>query len=104
MDVIPVSPPTPGSVEAVLAEAAGDEEQALFVFPTPRSTDWLNTTRNHRAIGLVSDPDNEVSIPTRPGEHYDAMIWSKTTTPLQALHFDKARQGTLERLRLDTQS
>lgn len=100
MDAMPVPAPRPGSIEALLSEASGDNERALFVFPTQRDADWLAATRDQRAIGVVYDPDREVYIPTRLGQRYDALIWCKNTTPVQALHFDEARKGTLETLRL----
>ncbi len=98
MDTIHVPPPRPGSVEALLSEATSGE-RALFVFPEHREDGWLAAEREHRAIGVVYDPDREIYVPTRLSRRYDALCWYPRITPVQALHQNDARLGQLETLR-----
>ena len=99
MDSIPVPKPRNGSVENVLYKAKGNE-RALFVFPQQR-IGWLTSELDHRAIGAVYNPsfDDLFYVPTTLGLRYDALCWYPRVTPVQALHFNEARQGRLETLR-----
>lgn len=84
-DILPVSLPQPGSVEALPEEAVGHTERALFIFPPDRSDMWLASERGHRAIGAVYNPDNEIYVATRLGRRYDALIWCRSVTAIEPL-------------------
>jgi erythromycin esterase len=84
MAVMPVPRARPGSLEAVLDEAA--PARALFVFPERERVSLLDESLDHRAIGVVYDPRSERYgnyVPTRLGERYDAFCWFDRT---QAVH------------------
>jgi erythromycin esterase-like protein len=88
---MPVPPARPGSVEALLHEAMG--EDALFVVPRDGRPAWLERRLDHRAIGVVYRPEREKwgnYVPTVLGERYDAFIYLDDTAPLQPLHLERA--------------
>jgi erythromycin esterase len=90
---LPVPPGRDGSAEDLLHRALGDDP-ALLVFPAtfdqPR---WLRTSFDHRAIGVVYDPERERwgnYVPSTLGDRYDALLWFGATTPLQPLRAEPA--------------
>ncbi|TQN41995.1 erythromycin esterase-like protein [Blastococcus colisei] len=88
---MPVPPARPGSLEALLHEAVG--EDALFVVPRQDRPDWLARRLDHRAIGVVYRPEREKwgnYVPTVLGERYDAFLYLEDTAPLQPLHLERA--------------
>jgi erythromycin esterase len=75
-ELMPVPPARRGSLEDVLHTAA--PPQALFVFPRHDRPDLLTDELDHRAIGVVYDPEREHwgnYVPTVLGERYDAFCW-----------------------------
>ncbi|MBC6466604.1 erythromycin esterase family protein [Actinomadura alba] len=97
MEVMPVPPPRPDSLEALLDKT--ELGRALFIFSDQPDAAWLRAERGHRAIGVVYDPylDHHRNwVPTRLGERYDALCWLHRTTPIRPLHLDAARRGELE--------
>ncbi|MGY2067812.1 erythromycin esterase family protein [Blastococcus sp. SYSU DS0619] len=91
MERMAVPPARPGSVEARLHEALG--EDALLVFPRDRQPGWLRTRLDHRAIGVVYRPSREKwgnYVPTVLGKRYDAFLYLDDTRPLQPLHLERA--------------
>jgi erythromycin esterase-like protein len=88
---MPVPPARPGSLEALLHDAVG--EDALFVWPRGSRADWLGRRLDHRAIGVVYRPEREKwgnYVPTVLGERYDAFLYLEETSPLQPLHLERA--------------
>ncbi|MEV6793255.1 erythromycin esterase family protein [Streptomyces sp. NPDC051320] len=86
----------PGSVEDLLHRALPDGS-ALFLFRTgladgreaDRCGDWSDTPLDHRAIGVVYQPDREKRgnyVPTVIAERYDAFLFIDTTHALTPLH------------------
>ena len=62
---------------------------ALLVFP-PELPNWLTQRYEHRAIGVVYDPEMERRgnyVPTVLGQRYDAFCWLHQTRALQPLHW-----------------
>ncbi|WP_241683111.1 erythromycin esterase family protein [Actinomadura sp. J1-007] len=98
METMTVPPPSPGSVEALLADTG--LHRGLWVFADRPGAPWLTTPRGHRAIGVVYDPDRDAAqYPmTRLAERYDALCWFRQTTALSPLHLEAARRGELETL------
>jgi erythromycin esterase-like protein len=91
MTRMPVPPARPGSLEALLHEALG--EDALFVVPRGDRPGWLDRRLDHRAIGVVFRPEREKwgnYVPTVVGERYDAFLYLDDTAPLQPLHLERA--------------
>ncbi|MGY1834497.1 erythromycin esterase family protein [Blastococcus sp. SYSU DS0510] len=91
MERMTVPPARPGSLEALLHDALG--EDALFVFPRGERPEWLARRLDHRAIGVVYRPEREKwgnYVPTVLGERYDAFLHLDDTTPLQPLHLERA--------------
>jgi erythromycin esterase-like protein len=85
-----VPPARPGSLEAVLHEAVG--EDSLFVLPRGRRPAWLDRRLDHRAIGVVYRPEREKwgnYVPTVLGERYDAFVYLEETTALRPLHLER---------------
>ncbi|HYH33052.1 MAG TPA: erythromycin esterase family protein [Pseudonocardia sp.] len=85
---LPVPPGRDGSAEDVLHRALGDQASVL-VFPGPHDRPrWLLTPLDHRAIGVVYDPERERwgnYVPSMLGERYDALLCLGETTALQPL-------------------
>jgi erythromycin esterase-like protein len=91
MTRIPVPPARPGSLEARLHDAVG--EDALFVWQPGTQSDLLRARLDHRAIGVVYRPEREKwgnYVPTVLGERYDAFLYLEETAPLQPLHLERA--------------
>jgi erythromycin esterase-like protein len=88
---MPVPPARPGSLEALLHGAVG--EDALFVVPRGERPAWLDLRLDHRAIGVVYRPEREKwgnYVPTVLGERYDAFVYLDDTAPLRPLHLERA--------------
>lgn len=78
-------PAREGSVEDMLHDAVGDEPSVLVFGPTFAQPRWLRTSLDHRAIGVVYDPDRERwgnYVPSTLGDRYDALLWLGETTAL----------------------
>jgi erythromycin esterase-like protein len=91
MERMPVPPARPGSLEALLHDAVG--EDALFVHPRGERPGWLERRLDHRAIGVVYRPEREKwgnYVPTVLGERYDAFLYLDRTRALQPLHLERA--------------
>jgi erythromycin esterase-like protein len=91
MTRMPVPPARPGSLEARLHDAVG--EDSLFVWPPGAQSDLLRARLDHRAIGVVYRPEREKwgnYVPTVLGERYDAFLYLEETAPLQPLHLERA--------------
>ncbi|MFY1635113.1 erythromycin esterase family protein [Solwaraspora sp. WMMB335] len=92
MQLMSVPPARPGALESVLAAAAPAE--ALFVFPPDRRSHLLTDELDHRAIGVVYQPQWERRgnyVPTVLGERYDAFCWfdrSRGVRPLRTPHVE----------------
>jgi erythromycin esterase len=88
VEVMPVPAAREGSLEDLLNKALPDP--SLLVFPEPaEQAEWLRERRDHRAVGVVYDPDRERwgnYVPTRLGQRYDAFLWIPQTTALRPLH------------------
>ncbi|MDG4762768.1 erythromycin esterase family protein [Solwaraspora sp. WMMD406] len=93
MRLMPVPPARPGSLEAELA-AAAVPPQALFVFPPDSRAQLLTDELDHRAIGVVYQPQRERwgnYVPTVLADRYDAFVWcarSRGVRPLRTPHVD----------------
>jgi erythromycin esterase-like protein len=88
---MPVPPARPGSLEARLHDAVG--EDALFVWQPGARAELLRSRLDHRAIGVVYRPEREKwgnYVPTVLGERYDAFLYLEETAPLQPLHLERA--------------
>ncbi|MCP2260710.1 Erythromycin esterase homolog [Streptoalloteichus tenebrarius] len=88
-----------GSLEAHMHQAIPDSD-ALFVFPdNPWATDWLGDLFDHRAIGVVYDPEREHRrnyVPTVLGRRYDAFVHCDRTEALRPLHAVEPTEGERE--------
>jgi erythromycin esterase len=92
-----VPPARPGSVEAAIHDAV-DSTSALFVVP-PDPPGWMTGKRDHRAIGVVYDPDSEHwgnYVPTVLGRRYDAFCWFEDTRALTPITDGGTPSGELE--------
>jgi erythromycin esterase len=98
MEVMPVPPGRPGSVEEILHAAAPPD--ALFVFPPPADRpDLLVDELPHRAIGVVYRPERERwgnYVPSVLGARYDAFFWFDETHAVRPLHTDRVDTRELE--------
>jgi len=84
--VLPVPPARPGSVERQLHESLPD--RALLVFDGIDEPEWATDSVDHRAIGVVYDPEYESwgnYVPTRLSQRYDAFVWCDQTSALHSL-------------------
>ncbi len=84
--VMTVPPGRPGSVEETIASSV-TADAALFVVPDERPP-WLTEPTDHRAIGVVYDPDAERwgnYVPTVLGRRYDAFCWFRDTRALEPI-------------------
>jgi erythromycin esterase-like protein len=91
MERMAVPPARPGSLEALLHDALG--EDSLVVVPRRERPAWLRRRLDHRAIGVVYRPERERwgnYVPTVLGERYDAFLHLEETTPLRPLHLERA--------------
>jgi erythromycin esterase-like protein len=80
-------PARPDSLEDVLHATAPPE--ALFVFPRGDRPDLLTDELDHRAVGVVYQPDRERwgnYVRTVLGERYDAFFWFDETRGVRPLH------------------
>jgi erythromycin esterase len=88
MQVMPVPPGRPDSVEDVLHQAA--PARSLFVFPpSEQRPDLLTDPISHRAIGVVYRPERDAwgnYVPSVLGDRYDAFLWIDETSALRPLH------------------
>jgi erythromycin esterase-like protein len=88
MRVMPVPRARGGSLEDVLHAAA--PAQASFVFPTKGDRpDLLKDWLDHRAIGVVYDPEQEHRgnyVPSVVGDRYDAFCWFEQSQGVWPLH------------------
>ena len=89
--ILEVPPARPNSVEDVLRHGVTPKvgPDALLVFP-PKLPSWLTQRCEHRAIGVVYDPEMERRgnyVPTVLGQRYDAFCWFHQTKALQPLHW-----------------
>jgi erythromycin esterase-like protein len=74
-----------------LHEALAD--RALLVFSGRDRPGWLTEELDHRAIGVVYDPELERwgnYVATRLGDRYDAFMWCDRTSALRPLHAQPA--------------
>jgi erythromycin esterase-like protein len=88
-----VPPARAGSLEALLHDAVG--EDALFVVPRAERPEWLDRRLDHRAIGVVYQPQRERRgnyVPTVVGERYDAFLYIDNTSALRPLHLERAEE------------
>jgi len=87
MEVMPVPPARPGSVEALLhTESAADR---LLIFDHANATGRFRTALPHRAIGVVYRPEREAYgnyVPTILSARYDAFLYLDQTQALYPLH------------------
>jgi erythromycin esterase-like protein len=93
MEAMTVPPARPGSLEALLHDAVG--EDALFVVPRGERAAWLDRRLDHRAIGVVYRPERERwgnYVPTVLGERYDAFLYLEETSALRPLHMERAEE------------
>jgi erythromycin esterase-like protein len=91
MRVIQVPPARRYSLEDVLHTAA--PPQALLIVPPADRPDVLTEELDHRAIGVVYQPDRERwgnYVPTVLGDRYDAFLWFDST---EAVHPLGRQQG-----------
>ncbi|MDP9867060.1 MULTISPECIES: erythromycin esterase family protein [Streptosporangium] len=101
MEVMPVPPPPPDTLEGLLGGAGtGPEHRALFVFADRPDARWLRARLGHRAIGVVYDPVREWRnyVPSTMGDRYDALCWIARTSALRPLHLEREGRGELETL------
>ncbi len=91
MEVMPVPPGRPDSIEDIFATAA--PPRALVVIPPyAERPDVLVDRLVQRAIGVVYRPERERwgnYVPTVLGERYDAFCYLDDTRPLQPLHLER---------------
>jgi erythromycin esterase len=96
MEVMPVPPGRPDSIEDIFATAA--PPRALAVFPPyAQRPDVLVDRLVQRAIGVVYRPERERwgnYVPTVLGDRYDAFLWFDETRAVTPLH--AGRIDTLE--------
>jgi erythromycin esterase-like protein len=93
MQRMAVPPARAGSLEALLHESVGQD--ALFVFPRGDRPGWVDRRLDHRAIGVVYQPQRERwgnYVPTVVGERYDAFLYLDDTSALQPLHLERAEE------------
>jgi erythromycin esterase-like protein len=93
MQRMAVPPARAGSLEALLHESVG--EDTLFVFPRGDRPGWVDQRLDHRAIGVVYQPQRERRgnyVPTVVGERYDAFLYLDDTSALQPLHLERAEE------------
>ena len=85
---MPVPAARPGSHEDLLHRALG--EPSVLLFGAEREGEWLTEPRGHRAIGVVYDPDRELTnyVPTVMGARYDAIVWLERTVALRPLRHE----------------
>jgi erythromycin esterase-like protein len=91
LQVMPMPPARPDSLEDLLHAAA--PSQALLLFPPDDRPGVLTEELDHRAIGVVYHPDRERwgnYVPTVLGDRYDAFCWFDQSQALHPLHH---RQG-----------
>jgi erythromycin esterase-like protein len=82
-----------GSLEALLHDAVG--EDALFVVPRVERPEWLDRRLDHRAIGVVYQPQRERRgnyVPTVVGERYDAFLYIDNTSAHRPLHLEREEE------------
>jgi erythromycin esterase-like protein len=87
MRTMPVPPARRHSLEAILHTTA--PERALFLFAAGAGIDLLTDHLDHRAIGVVYDPQREQwgnYVPTVAGERYDAFCWFDESHGVRPLH------------------
>ncbi|BFU45256.1 erythromycin esterase family protein [Krasilnikovia sp. MM14-A1004] len=97
MEVMPVPPGRPDSLEEVLHAAA--PERAVCVLPRTDRPDVLTDELAHRAIGVVYRPERERwgnYVPTVLGERYDAFCWFDHSAAVRPLHLRTVGVGELE--------
>lgn len=95
---MPVPEARSGSVEALLHEAAPDED-SLFVFPDGASPEWAREVLSHRAIGVIYRPRSERAgnyVPTILARRYDAFIHCDHTSALNPFHHFEPATGEVE--------
>ncbi|NHC14590.1 erythromycin esterase family protein [Motilibacter sp. E257] len=97
MQVMPMPPARPGSLEALLHEALerpGLPSTGLFSFPPAHEQpEWLRDRLDHRAVGVVYRPELDGwgnYVPTVLGDRYDAFVWIDETSALHPLHLAPA--------------
>jgi erythromycin esterase len=86
MERIPVPPAREGSWEGVLHRAGGDDRLLVF---SGSEEDELLEERDHRAIGVVYNPNSERHgnyVPTVLPRRYDAFLYLDETRALRPLH------------------
>ena len=85
----------PGSLEALLHDALG--EDSVLVFPArEQQPPWLRARLDHRAIGVVYAAEREAwgnYVPTVLGGRYDAFVWFEQTHALRPLHLEPPADG-----------
>ena len=97
IEVMPVPPAKPGSIEAAMHACAiemGDPNFLLMLDEETKQT-ALADVLGHRAIGVVYDPSQERRgnyVPTSLAERYDAFLYLDFTKALSPLEFQPVRQ------------
>jgi len=87
MEVMPVPPGRPGSLEDIFSPAAPSRAVSVFP-PSAERPDVLADRLVQRAIGVVYRPDRERwgnYVPTVLGDRYDAFLWFDETTAVAPL-------------------
>jgi erythromycin esterase-like protein len=93
MEVMPVPPGRPESLEDILHAAAPPRTLMMFP-PFAQRPDVLVDRLEQRAIGVVYRPERERwanYVPTVLGDRYDAFLWfdeSRAVSPLHTRHVD----------------
>ncbi|HEV8570695.1 MAG TPA: erythromycin esterase family protein [Actinoplanes sp.] len=93
MEVMPVPPGRPESLEDILHAAAPPRTLMMFP-PFAQRPDVLVDKLEQRAIGVVYRPERERwanYVPTVLGDRYDAFLWfdeSRAVSPLHTRHVD----------------
>lgn len=82
--VMAITPAQPGTIEALLHES--DLTQALLLFDGPGRHDDLIMPLNHRAIGVVYNPEQEGWVPSLMPWRYDALLYIDQTSALTPVH------------------
>ncbi len=86
MEIMPVPPAQPGSLDQALRLT--EHDIALFLFSDVPADSILSEPIGQRAIGVVYDPDQEAAnyVPTRAPLRYDALLFLAETHALSPLH------------------
>lgn len=86
---VPVSSPKPESLDELMTQGLGSNEQTLHIFSEEGCGDWVVAPRPQRAIGAVHNPNSQHDyyVFTTPAKRYNAIISRRKITPIRPLHF-----------------